>query len=105
MWRRWHSAEKDEFPSYSLLKAAPSRGLPQELAGREVSADYEQWRDLIESDLFAQATSENEPGFVTFLKSGNGLLQIHVCTGFWGNWHSSCKTKHCCARPNDFSPC
>jgi len=75
MWR-WLSAGKDELPSYSLLNAVPSRGLPQELADREASADYEQWRDRIEADLFSEATNESAPGFATFLKSGDGLLQI-----------------------------
>jgi len=77
MWN-WLSIRKDKFPSYSLLKAVPSRGLPQDLAAREESADYGQWRDRIESELFAQATNENAPGFATFLKSGNGLLQIRL---------------------------
>ena len=76
MWS-WFT-KKDTFPSYSLLSAVPSRGLPRDLADREKSADYEQWRDRIESELFAEATNENEPGFATFLKSGNGLLQILV---------------------------
>ena len=75
MWR-WLSAGKDELPSYSLLDAVLSRGLPQELADREASGDYEQWRDRIEADLFREATNESTPGFATFLKSGDGLLQI-----------------------------
>ncbi len=75
MWH-WLSAERDKFPSYSLLDAVPSRGLPQELADREASADFEQWRDQIEADLFTEATNESAPGFATFLKSGEGLLQI-----------------------------
>lgn len=77
MWS-WLSTQKDEFPSYSLLKAVPSRGLPQELAAREASADYAQWRGRIESELFAQRTNESDPGLATFLKSGNGLLQIRL---------------------------
>jgi hypothetical protein len=72
MWR-WLFAGKDELPYYSLLDAVPSRGLPQELADREASADYEQWRDRIEADLFSEATNESAPGFATFLKSGDGL--------------------------------
>ena len=77
MWN-WLSIRKDEFPSYSLLKAVPSRGLPQDLAAREESADHGQWRDRIESELFAQTTNENASGFATFLKFGNGLLQIRM---------------------------
>ena len=69
---------EQSWPSYSLLRAVPSRGLPQDLADREASPDHEQWRDRIESDLAAQAPDEDRPNFVTFLKSRNGLLQLRL---------------------------
>jgi len=58
------------------LIAVPSRSLPQELANREDSPHYRKWRDQFEDDLTAQPCGENEPNFLTFLKSGNGLLQM-----------------------------
>jgi hypothetical protein len=76
---RWFShTSKQSGPSYSLLRAVPSRGLPQDLADQEASPDYHEWRDRIECDLVAQACDEDEPNFVTFLKSGDGLLQLRV---------------------------
>lgn len=76
---RWFSntARKGRL-SYSLLRAAPSRGVPQELADREASREHQEWRDRIESDLAAQGLDEDEPNFFTFLKSGNGLLQMNL---------------------------
>jgi hypothetical protein len=76
---RWFSrARKDTVPFYSLLKAVPSRGLPPDLAEREASSDYQQWRDRIEADLVAQPVDEDVPNFLTFLKAGNGLLQLRL---------------------------
>src|SRR5215469_6301645 len=75
---QWLFCTAKTSPSYSLLKAVPSRGLPQELADREASSDYQQWRDRIECDLFAQACAEDQPNFLTFLKRGNGLLQVNL---------------------------
>ena len=76
---RWFSrSTTDSGPSYSLLKVKPSRGLPQDLADREKSPDYQQWRGRIESDLFAQTLDEDAPNFVTFLKTGHGLLQLRL---------------------------
>jgi hypothetical protein len=76
---RWFSSDaKDSGPSYSLLKAVPSRGLPQELSDREASSDHQEWRDRIESDLASQPVDEDAPGFMTFLKAGNGLLQLRL---------------------------
>ena len=73
---RWLSRkQKDSKPSYSLLKESPSRGLPQELADREASADFGQWRDRIEADLDVQ---EEVPHLVTFLEAGNGLLCVPI---------------------------
>jgi hypothetical protein len=74
---QWFSrTTKQSLPSYSLLRTVPSRCLPQELADREVSSDCQEWRDRIECDLVAQGCGEDEPNFVTCLKSGNGLLQM-----------------------------
>lgn len=76
---RWLSRTKQQsWPTYSLLRALPSRGLPQDLADREASPDHEQWRDRIESDLAAEARDEDQPNFVTFLKNRNGLLQLRL---------------------------
>jgi len=74
---QWFSrTPKQSSPSYSLLRATPSCGLPQELADQEASPEYQEWRDRIECDLTAQRCDEDEPNFLTFLKSGNGLLQM-----------------------------
>jgi len=73
---RWFSRSARPFPSYSLLKAIPSRGLPPDLADREASSDFQQWRDRIQSDLAAQEWDEDEPNFLTFLKSREGLLSL-----------------------------
>jgi hypothetical protein len=78
MFRWFSNAAKNTSPSYSLLKAVPSRGLPPELANREASSDYQEWRDRIESDLASQSVDEDAPGFLSFLKAGNGLLQLRV---------------------------
>jgi hypothetical protein len=74
---RWHSLTgKWSLPSYSLLRAVPTRCLPQELGDREASTDYQEWRDRIESDLDAQGCDEDEPNFLTLLKTGSGFLQL-----------------------------
>jgi len=74
---RWHSLTgKWSLPSYSLLRAVPTRCLPQELVDREASTDYQEWRDRIESDLDAQGCDEDEPNFLTQLKTGSGFLQL-----------------------------
>jgi len=78
MFRWFSNATKNAGPSYSLLKAVPSRGLPQELADREASSDYQEWRNRIESDLASQPVDEDAPRFMTFLKAGNGLLQLRL---------------------------
>jgi len=44
---------------------------------REASQDYKEWRDRIQSDLVAQACDEDEPNFLTFLKSGKGFLTLN----------------------------
>lgn len=75
---RWFTRRRDNGPFYSLLKTVPSRGIPQDLAEREASADFDQWRSRIEADLAAQAHQEDEPNFATFLKAGNGLLQFQL---------------------------
>lgn len=76
---RWlFGKSKEAFPSYWLLEATPSRGLPQDLVDREASAEHEQARDQIEAGLFAQPTDESAPGFATFLKSGEGLLNLRL---------------------------
>jgi len=75
---RWFSSKKGDLPSYSLIEAVPCRGLPQDLSDRENSAEHSQWRDKIESELFAQRTDETAGGFGTFLKAGNGLLNIRL---------------------------
>lgn len=69
---------KDDGPFYSLLRAIPCRGLPPDLAEREASSDYQQWRDRIEADLAAQPVDDDAPSFLTFLKAGNGLLQLRL---------------------------
>jgi hypothetical protein len=76
MFRWFSQAARKSWGSYSLLRAVPSRGLPQELADREASEDYREWRDRIESELVAQTCDEDKPNFLTFLKSGDGLLQM-----------------------------
>jgi hypothetical protein len=78
MFRSLFSTTKDGRPSYSLLKATPSRSLPQDLADREASQDYTQWRAQIERDLQAQPPGEDEPNFVTFLASDEGLLELQL---------------------------
>ncbi len=80
---RWLSPKKGDFPSYSLLEAVPCRGIPQELADRENSADAQERRARVESGLVAQVGDESAPGFATFLKAGNGLLQLRLpeCEG------------------------
>jgi hypothetical protein len=78
MFRWFSNATKDAGPSYSLLKAVPCRGLPQELADREASSDYQEWRNRIESDLDSQPIDEDAPAVLTFLKAGDGLLQFRV---------------------------
>jgi len=75
MWR-WLFSKKPDFPSYSLLEAEPCRGLPQDLDAQEKSDDFHQRCNRIESELCAQATDESTPGFATFLKEGDGLLQF-----------------------------
>ncbi len=69
---------KDSGPFYSLLRAVPSRGLPQELANQEASPDYHEWRDRIASDLAMQPQDEDAPNFMTFLKSDDGLLHLRL---------------------------
>jgi hypothetical protein len=69
---------KTHLPSYSLIRAVPNRGLPKDLEEQEASADHQERRDQIERELSAQGSHEDEPGFLTFLKSGNGLLQLHL---------------------------
>jgi hypothetical protein len=74
---RWFSrTPKQSLLSYSLLRAVPSRSLPQELADQEASSEYYEKRERIEADLNAQPYNEDEPKFFTFLKSDNGLLQM-----------------------------
>jgi hypothetical protein len=75
---KWFLRTTKSSPSYSLLRAVPSRGLPRDLADREASSDYQQWRDRIECDLVAQGCDEDEPNLLTFLKCGNGLLQMRL---------------------------
>lgn len=76
---QWFFRTRRQSPAgYSLLRAVPSRGLPKDLADREASSEHQDWRDQIERDLVAQGCDEDEPGFLTFLKSGNGLLQVAV---------------------------
>jgi hypothetical protein len=75
MWR-WRSSKKHDFPSYSLLEAVPSRCLPPDLVDRGNADPYQASRNRIESGLFAQTTDENSPGFATFLKADEGLLQM-----------------------------
>jgi hypothetical protein len=78
MFQWFFRCNRESSPSYSLLRAVPNRGLPKELADREASSDHEGWRDQIERDFFSQAWDEDEPSFLTFLKSGNGLLQMSL---------------------------
>src|SRR5215831_5905094 len=75
MWR-WLSSKKNDVPAYSLLEAEPCRGLPEDLDAQEKSEEYKQLYERLESELCAQVTDENTPGFVTFLKEGEGLLQF-----------------------------
>jgi hypothetical protein len=68
--------KKNALPSYSLLEQVPSRCLPQELTCREESEDYDAWRDRVQADLMESPTDPNSPGFATFLKCGDGLLEF-----------------------------
>jgi len=74
----WLASRKSDLPSYALLEDEPSRGLPSDLAAQENSAAHRELSDRIESDLRAHAADENSPGFATFLKEGNGLLQFRA---------------------------
>lgn len=78
MFRRFFHKANDKGPYYSLLRDVPSRGLPQDLADQEASTDYHDWRDRIASDLAAQPQDEDAPNFITFLKSGDGLLHLRL---------------------------
>jgi hypothetical protein len=73
--------KKKSFPSYSLLEARPSRCLPQDLADREASDDFQAWADKIQADLIAESHSEDLPHFAIFLKLGDGLLQLELPEG------------------------
>src|ERR1019366_6665450 len=72
----WLLRNKNALPSYSLLEQVPSRCLPQELTCREESEDYDAWRDRVQADLIASPTDPNSPHFATFLKCGEGLLEL-----------------------------
>jgi hypothetical protein len=74
----WSSSKKGDLPSYSLIDAVPCRGLPQDLSDRENSAEHCGWRDKIESESFAEIADQTAPGFATFLKAGNGLLNVRL---------------------------
>src|SRR5262249_2327544 len=78
MFRWFSNAMKNAGPAYSLLRAVPSRGLPPELADREASSDFQERRNRIESDLASRPVDEDAAGFMTFLKAGNGLLQLRL---------------------------
>src|SRR5262249_35594288 len=78
MFQWFKPANQQSLASYSLLSTLPSAGLPQDLADRETSSDHQEWRDQIERDLMAQGCDEDEPNFLTFLKSGDGLLQMRL---------------------------
>jgi hypothetical protein len=73
---RWFSSKNDGLPTYSLLVVEPCRGLPEGLDAQEKSDEFKQHCRRLEAELFAQTTDESTPGFVTFLKEGQGLLQI-----------------------------
>jgi hypothetical protein len=80
-WRamlNWLFRRKNDLPSYALLEAAPTRRLPEDLLALENSDDFGARRDRIEQDLSDRPLDTEAPGTVTFLKSGNGLLQIRV---------------------------
>jgi len=78
MFRWFFRKATESDAAYSLLRAVPSRGLPVDLADREDSADFTAWRNRIESDLIAQSQDEEAPSFMTFLKTGNGLLHLRL---------------------------
>ena len=72
----WPFRKKPSFPSYSLLRDQPSRGLPHDLAEREDSDDFQAWADRIQADLSAQNADQDVPAFAVFLKLGEGLLRL-----------------------------
>jgi hypothetical protein len=78
MFQRFFHTRNQSPPAYSLLRAVPSRCLPKELADREASSDHQGWRHQVERELGAQGCDEDEPSFLTFLKSGTGLLQMFL---------------------------
>jgi hypothetical protein len=71
-------SKKVGIPFYTLLVEVPSRHLPDDLAVQEKSDDFSAWRDRIESELCDEETDENTPAFATFLRSGEGFLQLPV---------------------------
>jgi hypothetical protein len=76
---RWFSrAPKQSLLCYSLLRAVPSRDLPQELADQEASSEYYEKRERIEAELNAQPCDEDQTRFFTFLKVDNGLLEMRL---------------------------
>jgi hypothetical protein len=77
----WPFRKKALFPSYSLLKAEPSRGLPQELADRENSEDFNDTVERTRVDLLARSPSHDQENFAVFVKFGAGLLELQVPEG------------------------
>ena len=77
MWK-WLAAKEKGLPSYTALQQVPCRGLPRQLREREDSEDFSVWRKRIETELLGEQTSGDRPGFATFLKAGNGLLQLRI---------------------------
>src|SRR3974377_1333203 len=77
VWKGLAAKEKG-LPSYTALQQVPCRGLPRQLREREDSEDFSVWRKRIETELLCEQHSGDRPGFATFLKAGNGLLQLRI---------------------------
>ncbi len=77
----WPVRKKRTIPSYSLLEAEPCRGIPQELADREASDDFNATVERIQAELLTQSPDLDAENFATFLTFGDGLLQLQVPEG------------------------
>jgi len=72
----WLFKKNDGLPLYRRLEQVPTRGLPGDLCALEKYDDHSAWRDSIERDLCQEPPDTNAPMAITFLKSGDGLLQL-----------------------------
>ena len=73
--------QPDAIPHYSLLDAAPSRPLPDDLASQEKSEQFSAWRKDIQLKLSQHEIDENAPSFAGFIMQGSGVVQFRSRTG------------------------